>query len=493
VMVLGAMEIVQMRDKENILRTIKNGFSPQATFIGGFLPSIREAAFKGESHLVIRWHRQVSWGQFRQTAAPINNVPVILVVIESMRSDVLTSGKVMPNLFALKRESLYFSNSFPPSNESDYAWPAIMSSQYPLRTARHYYYPKNIRYPRTLIYDVLKEDGFKTAIFSAQNEEWGTMRNYLDTGGLDVFFDANSTVNGKHVLHDAPLQKWIIQLAIAGKRDDAVVMDHALQWIENDGGKKFFLAINLQRSHFPYTWPGSFTPHFIPYKINFPAVFAKYPRSEVPVMKNRYNNALSYVDNQIGRLVLFLKGHQLYDQSIIIVTGDHGEAFYERGMSCHAGELDPESTHTFIMIKAPHGTLKGTRDDFVQNIDISPTICGLLKIRPYPGFQGEDILGHLSFDVRPIFMTVNTPRANQDAIILQGWKFIKDYKNGTESLFNIRHDFMQDHDLMPKFTGIAESLRDQLAAWRGVQLDYYRDEEKQKQFYPPQILSGKIG
>jgi arylsulfatase A-like enzyme len=208
-------------------------------------------------------------------------------------------------------------------------------------------------------------------------------------------------------------------------------------------------------------------------------------------MKNRYDNALSYIDDQIGRMVSYLKDHKLYDQSLIIIVGDHGEAFYEKDVACHATDLDAESAHTFIMLKTPYGALKGVRDDFVQNIDIPPTICHFLNINPHPAFQGGDFLGNILFDQRPIFISLDTPMANQDGIILNGWKFIEDYKKGRESLFHLKNDMMERRDLILEFPGVAASLKSQLMVWRSTQLDYYQDQDKQKEFYPSKFILGK--
>ena len=65
-----------------------------------------------------------------------------------------------------------------------------LSSHYPLRSATMYAYPKNPTYPRVLIYDLLKAIGYRTAIFSSSNENWGGMNNYLETGNLDRFIHA---------------------------------------------------------------------------------------------------------------------------------------------------------------------------------------------------------------------------------------------------------------------------------------------------------------
>ncbi len=98
----------------------------------------------------------------------------------------------MPTIDALARESRVFTNAYIQASHSNYADLVPLSSQYPLRSPQMYEYPPNPTYPRVLIYDVLKALGYKTAIFSSQNERWGGMINFHRQSSLDRFFDAET-------------------------------------------------------------------------------------------------------------------------------------------------------------------------------------------------------------------------------------------------------------------------------------------------------------
>src|SRR6185436_7509557 len=122
----------------------------------------------------------------------VNRWNVIVVLVDSFRVDQLraTGGarEVMPALEALAAEGRVFPDCVSQASHTDYAAPAVFSSHYPLRSRDIYRYPKNPPYPRVMVYDVLHALGWRTALFSSQNEEWGQMTNYLQTGGLDVVF-----------------------------------------------------------------------------------------------------------------------------------------------------------------------------------------------------------------------------------------------------------------------------------------------------------------
>ena len=113
-----------------------------------------------------------------------------------MRNDQLKVGGskriVMPNLEKIIESSRVFTNNYTQASHSNYADMGPLSSHYPLRSPNAYVYPVNPSYPRVLIYDILKELEYKTAVISSQNEKWGSMINYLKTGHIDHFFHSET-------------------------------------------------------------------------------------------------------------------------------------------------------------------------------------------------------------------------------------------------------------------------------------------------------------
>jgi len=463
--------------------------SPQATLFYDLFFSHSKQIVTRNKYLQIKWERQISPEALSsEMYASPKRIPVVFILVESLRSDVLKDNSVMPNMYGLIKESLYYPNSFTTSSHSDYADVALLSSHYPLRSNSHHYYPSNIPYPRILIYDVLKKIGFKTAIISAQNEDWGNMRNYLETDNVDVFFDSTSSTDSLYVSkEDTGFAQWA-QKRQAGKLDDAIVINKAIDWISTLEREDFFVYINLQRSHFPYTWPKDFTPSFAPYTIDFSLSFGKYPISEVGIMKNRYYNSLSYVDYQIGRLIRYLKDNQLFDQSIFVVTGDTGQAFYEHGYGGHAGALHNEVAVVPTIIKTPQSRHRGLLESFIQHIDIPPTICRLLHIDIHPSFQGINIFNEMLLKKKPIFMTAQTSIANQDVVVFDGWKLIRDYRTDKESLYDLTVDIDEKNNLILESEKEKRILGQVISGWRSTQLEYYSNEDQYKKYYPPQYF-----
>ena len=233
---------------------------------------------------------------------------VVMVQVESLRSDQLRiyggTRDVMPAVDALARDSRVFTNAYVQASHSNYEDLVPLSSQYPLRSAEMYEYPPNPTYPRVLIYDVLKGLGYKTAIFSSQNERWGGMINFHRESSLDRFFHAE-TFSGKTYAPwgDLGFAEWVKETKGAGSVDDRYTVQEAMQWLDTVGtGTPFFLHMNLQSSHVPYVVPDDFPRRFSPKNIDFAIMWGKFPIDKIDIVKGRYADSLFYEDTQIGKL-----------------------------------------------------------------------------------------------------------------------------------------------------------------------------------------------
>jgi arylsulfatase A-like enzyme len=360
-----------------------------------------------------------------------------------------------------------------------------LSSHYPLRSATAYTYPKNPTYPRVLIYDVLKAMGYRTAIFSSSNENWGGMVNYLDTGSLDRFIHAANSKKPTYLMHgDAGFAIWARETKHAGSLDDRSTVDEAIQWIDGLDNEAFFIAMNFQNSHLPYPVPPDFPRHFGPAKLDFTIRFAHFPRDKVQVVKDVYANSLAYVDSQIARLFQYIKKKNMWDNTLVVVTGDHGQAFYEHGFASHASAIFNEVMRVPLIIRAP-GLEPGLEARLAQHIDIAPSILGLLGLPIHPSFQGIDLF-HTNLDPkRSVYMVTQTPDAYQYGIVRSGFKLIYDERQREHLLFNLASDPGENTDLAATQPELVKELSNRLNAWRKLQIDYYSDPALQKREYPP--------
>ncbi|MBZ5590069.1 MAG: sulfatase [Acidobacteriia bacterium] len=433
----------------------------------------------------------VSMAEYLSNADPnrLHRWNVIVILVESLRWDQIEecggTREVMPAVESIAREGHTFSNAYTESSHSNYADLCPLSSNYPLRAREAYVYPKQITYPRVLIYDVLKALGYRTAVISSQNENWGGMINFLSTGGIDHFLHSETYTGSTYVpRNDIGFTGFIAGSKRSGKIDDRLTVGEAISWIDQPDTRPFFIYMNLQNSHVPYELPADFPPRFGTGKRDFDIFFGSFPPEKVDEVKDLYANSLAYVDAQIGRLVQHLKARRLWDRTLVVVTGDNGQAFLEHGFAAHAGMIFNEVMRVPIIVRAPGMTAR-VEDRPAQHIDIPPTVLGALGLPPHPCFQGLDLLDPEFPLERSIFLVAQSPLAHQYAIVRSSYKLIYDAWTRRSALFDLRVDPGEHRDLSERLPDIRRMLSARLDTWRRAQIDYYESLDQETRFYPP--------
>jgi arylsulfatase A-like enzyme len=416
---------------------------------------------------------------------------VVMVQIESLRSDQLRiyggTRDVMPTIDALALESRVFTNAYIQASHSNYADLVPLSSQYPLRSPQMYEYPPNPAYPRVLIYDVLKAAGYKTAIFSSQNERWGGMINFHRQSSLDRFFDAETFTGPTYAPYgDTGFAEWVRETNVAGSVDDRYTVDEAIKWIDGVAGQPFFVHMNLQSSHLPYVVPDGFPRRFSPETIDFAIMWGKFPIEKVDVVKGRYADSLYYEDMQIARLFQSLKSHGQWDNTLIVIGGDNGEAFYEHNFSAHASSLFNEVVKVPMIIRAPD-LAPGLDNRPAMFLDVPPSILQLLGFPAHPGFQGISLFEPRPDPDRSLYMIVQTPAAFQSAVIRSGFKLLFSEWDGRYYVWDQVNDPAEKHNLASSRPDLVQDLDRRLKLWRQEQLAYYADVPRQSREYPPVV------
>jgi len=421
---------------------------------------------------------------------------VIFIAVESLRADVLhqvhQGREITPHINRLADHGYEWTRAYAQSTHSDYADPSLLSSLYPLRARHHHYYGPADPWPRTLIYDVLQPLGYRTAVISSQNEAWSGMVHFLKTPGLETLYHADDSPERTLVADKDSGFAREVRLGglVAGKFPDAHTTDQAIEWIRAQArdGQPFFLGMNLQSSHFPYLMPDDVPRPFQPADLSPSMSFVDYPAEEVEHARNAYFNAIQECDRQVGRLVDSLKELGLLENTILVVTGENGEAFHEKGLVTHAREPIEPVIHVACVLHAP-AMLAPTKDDYpLEHVDLVPTVCGLLGLEPHPNFQGIDALSPARppAEQRLTFCHVLSSLAEADSVILGGrWKLTEDRRTGTVTLYDLQGDPGETTNLVTQDPVRANQLQAALRSWRERQLAYYHNPLYYLNYYPP--------
>lgn len=472
-------------------RQVKFRSSPGLAFFASVLST--PASYGYPSSLVLRPREPGdSWPDINTDGVATPNV--VLVIIESLRHDSLraTGSKVstMPFLDALAERSLLFSNTYAQGSATHYTVPAILSSLYPLKLPGD---DKLVRtdYPRTLFWDLLKRLGYRTGYFSSQNENWGNLRRYLMTPGLDRFFHSRDYA-GATMLNPLDQGVWDLYqrgLLKAGYLDDAVTVATFSEWLgKNPADAPYLAVLNLQAAHFPYEMAMHMETPFRPNEIDFEASYLWYPPSRTQVMRNRYRNSLRYVDERLSDIHEQLAQRGELENTIFVVVGDHGEAFHEHAMVTHGRSLHQETVRIPLLIHAPGllgGEEQGQVNDLpVQQIDIIPTLLGLMGLPSHPNQQGIDVLArHRIAREMKLFLCVQQI-GEEYALVWNDYKYILSPAEGGR-LYSLRDDPGEFHDLADEETTRAALYEVTLKGWISAQLGYYANPEQITRFYPP--------
>ena len=415
-----------------------------------------------------------AWDKTLATASgPRPNV--LLIILESLAlshtSLVDYERDTTPTLRRLADEGLSMRRAWTTATHSNYAQMAILSSLFPRRVHGLDQYER-IDYPRVLFHDTFHRLGYDTATITSQDENWQGMRRFQDTG-TPTFFWFSETFEGPHL--DSGVEKIV---------PDAATTDVVLDWLDRDRTTPWALYVNLQATHFPYTLAEGVEHPYLPDEPD-PATFGYlgYPRPEREIVINRYDNALRYVDDQLARLVDHLEASGQLDDTLIAITADHGEMFFEKDLVTHGKTLYEIEARVPLILHWPGHVPVGERDEPVSNLDLLPTIADALDLPPHPSWQGASFLTPQS---RAVYMNIQGLRF-ADGIVCWPWKLILERTGQTAHLFRLDVDPDEDHNLIDQQPEIAARLDDTLRKQLLAQLDYHREdapEVRHERFQP---------
>jgi arylsulfatase A-like enzyme len=393
----------------------------------------------------------------RKTGGEARGPNVILIVWDTVRADHLSlygyARDTTPHLAEFARDATVYRRAIAASSFTLPAHASMFTGQFP---DKHGAIPtKGLPLGRPLpagahtLAEVLAERGYRTAAIISNF-------GYLGAGyglhqGFD-YVDARSMLRLRPVmgLHLGWMSKWIAlqagqgrELALSYRRADDI-RRQAETLIDGFGrsGEPFFLFLNFMDPHYPRTPPGDF-------RHRYPGLIASMPYERESALRNQgnhrgatvfepfqahetsqYDGAIAFLDAETARLIRALKDAGLYDNTLIIFTSDHGEAFGERNHWGHPVSVYQEQVHVPLLVKFP-GTRGGAvSDELASHIDIMPTALAAAGVKIPPDVDGRDLAA--TAGNRPVFayyapMGEGVPQRiqrRQYAVYLDRWKLV---------------------------------------------------------------------
>ena len=273
-----------------------------------------------------------------------------------------------------------------------------------------------------------------------------------------------------------------------------------LKWLEDNKDREdWFLHVNMWDPHTPYRAPMDMGnpfadsplpawmteevfeahkrmtgPHTIQdlgmYTDHSPAAYPRqYGRADTvkewkDVMDN-YDCDILYMDNQIGRILSWLKDHGMYEDMVILITSDHGENMGELGIYSEHGTADEITTRIPMIIRWP-GMQTGVDRGFHYSLDLLPTVAELLGNPAMPFWDGCSYAETLRTGAdtgREYLVVSQCSHVCQRAVRFDRYIYIRTYHDGfhlfpKEMLFDLEKDYFEQHNLAeerPDLCGIA--------------------------------------
>lgn len=338
---------------------------------------------------------------------------VLLITVDTLRYDRISfhSDRYVntPNIDKLAKKSYVFKRAFSHNPVTLPAHVNILTGTTPLFHGISDNTGFRLEERFLTITEYLKQKGYLTGAFIGAfplDSRFGLNQ------GFDVYDDQYGTHN--------ELEFFFVE------RPAEKVIEPAVDWISRQN-QKWFAWIHLFDPHQPYLPPSSFQKEY---------------------SRDLYSGEVAYMDGCLGGLFDFLNKKGLMTNTVIVLTGDHGEALWEKGEETHAYFAYNNTIHIPMIIYIP-GSKGRLIEENVCHIDIFPTICDILGFEIPSHIQGETVIPIIAGSRRrdgEIYFESLSPYLNRGWAPLRG--FIRDDLKFIDlpikEVYNIKQDYKEN-------------------------------------------------
>lgn len=325
---------------------------------------------------------------------------VLLVSIDSLRADHLSAygytRETSPQIDMLAAGGAMFEHAF-----STTSW--TLPSHIALFTSMHdlvhgvVFHDRALDPLRTTLPEVFQQHGYATAGFYSGPylvpafgfgrgfDTYVPCMDYLDPEALERTEFAPASHQASHSDVTSPCLR------------DAVV-----SWLDEAPARPFFLFLHMWDVHYDYIPPPEYARRFTDPDHESPIDFTGFQRNrainrrmnprDLAHLIGLYDGEIAYTDHHLGQIVARLEALGLLDDTLIVVTSDHGDAFFEHGVKGHQNDLYDEVLHIPLIFSWPGQVQAGQRyAEQVSIIDVMPTVLALAGLPTPPEALGRDL------------------------------------------------------------------------------------------------------
>lgn len=385
---------------------------------------------------------------------------LVFIILESVGTRATSLGNtrrqpVTPHLQELTTNSLVLERAYTVVPHTSKALVAMLCGTEPFY--RYPIFESHLGIPARCLASLLAEHGYEAAFFQSPTKKFENRSELVAQMGFRTFRGGEDfTASG-------------FELANYFGHEDAVMLDPSREWLARQKGP--FLAVYLTgTTHHPYWAPTRLGFH-------------EFAEGQENQEQNRYLNAVHYLDWFVDQLLQQYKAAGVYDDTIFVVVGDHGESFIENGRRQHNASLYEETLAVPLLIHSPRRVKPAKDSRIVSLTDILPSVADIM---------GFDLLGETA---GRSFVGGAPPRkaaiaacwyddwciANIDA----RYKYIYNFGEKKEELYDLIADPQETTNLADRRQDMvvarrqellrhyAENLRRYDAFYRSIRADYW--------------------
>lgn len=384
--------------------------------------------------------------------SPLSHPDVFLVTIDTLRADHVGcygyKDVDTPTLDSLAVDGIRFTHAYTHSPITNTSHTTILTGLLPsIHGVTDFGIPLS---PQHVTWaELLKEQGYQTAAFiGAVILDSNQLAPGLDRG-FDYYDNFPAKTDSK--------QRW-------GRveRRGMTVIEHAEAWLTEHPQSPGNPANAAQTRTPRFVWVHLYDPHD-PYEP--PSPFAeKYA-------KHLYDGEIAYADFALGHFIATLKKSGAYDNSIIVISGDHGEGLGEHGEETHGLFLYDSTLHIPLIIKLPANAHRGlVVDSLVRTTDILPTVLSLTNTPAPPELNGaslEPYFDNQSQPARSLFGETDYP-------LRWGWSPLRALREQNAKLieaprpefYDLAIDPLELKNIYSSQSGEVATLQSEMAKWK---------------------------
>jgi arylsulfatase A-like enzyme len=406
--------------------------------------------------------------RLNQTPAVTPATPnVLLLVLDTVRAISLSlygyHRETTPELTRWAARGVVFTRAYSTAPWTLPSHSSLMTGRWMHELSADWMVPLDGTYPT--LAEVLGGRGYRTGGFVA-NTDYTSSEVGLDRGFgryEDYTFESGQILRSSSLWRAAariaPIRRVIGNYDNLGRRTAPEISGAFLRWLDRDPARPFFGFLNYYDAHRPYyppgDWPNRFRTPGVELNPRYRTEMGTEPDpspARIQGTIDAYDNAIGYLDSEIGRLLGELQRRGVLERTIVIITSDHGEEFYEHRLWDHGHSLYHQSVHVPLLMIAPGRVPAGvTVSQPVSIRSLPATVMDLLRLPGESPFPGASLAGTWSGSTLPDSVLLGVrqearqppwfPASQGDlgSVVTSRHQYIRIRGNGAEELFDLEH------------------------------------------------------